>query len=226
MLWTGDPDCQAAHDHLLAELAKAKIHFLPSGTAVSTRRKGNLGEFISLAVGRANDFSLCRVFAANAFNPLSDNSRTDLDLLWLFFGPSAADDFGVVQEVKTTGNASLGYADRLIEDYGKLFSGNFQFTLQSRLGSAANAMEGLGFPSDLCCRTRDLGGISPATSPQVRLTPTLVHERIGANPATKLATIKSTLVSSEGWAPASIDCWSIALQDLDSRLARLAWGQP
>jgi hypothetical protein len=162
-LWAGQPDCQAAHSQLLAALKKSKVTFLPSGTALTTRRKGNLGEFIALTIGCATQFASWRVIAANAHNPLSDNSRTDLDLLWLFFGPSPDQDIGIVQEVKTTADRKLGYADSLIEDYAKLFSTDPQFTLQSRFAVAGNKMEGMGVAPDLCCRARELGGISPAT---------------------------------------------------------------
>jgi len=146
-------------------------------------------------------------------------------LLWLFFGPEPAQDFGVVQEVKTTSDAKLSYADKLIEDYAKLFSTDPQFTLQSRCSVAANVMEALGIGSDLCCRARELAGISPQTSPKVRLLPTLVHELKGAAPVPKLLAVRSTIVSAGEWANSAVQCWSVALESLDDRLARLSWGQ-
>jgi hypothetical protein len=224
-VWTGTPDCQAAHDQLLAALNIANTIFLPVGTALTSHRKGSLGEFIALTVGHVNDLANCRVIAANADNPLSNISRPDLDLLWLFFGATPSEDFGIVQEVKTTEDSGLNYADRLIEDYAKLFDTDPQFTLQSRFGVAANKMEHMRLGVDLCCRTRELGGISPDTSPGVRLVPTLVHERKGARPVPKLIAVKSTIVASEGWRSSSVECWSIALEGLHNRLARLTWGQ-
>ena len=137
--------------------------------------------------------------AANAHNPLSDISRPDLDLLWLFFGETKSKDFAIVQKVKTTEDSGLDYADRLIEDYAKLFDTDPQFTLQSQLGVAANKLEGLHVDVDLCCRTRELGGISPDTSPGVRLFPTLVHER-NVSPSSKTCCYHAcTIVASEGW---------------------------
>ena len=224
-LWVGNPDSQAAHDHLLAALKAGSTQFLASGTALTERRKGNLGEFIALTVGRTNDLQTCRVIAANAHNPLADISRAALDLLWMFFGSKPSEDLGIVQEVKTTGDSALGYANGLILDYAKLFATDPQFTLQSRFGAAANLMEGLGVTTDLCCRTRILGGISPDTSPQIRLIPTLVHESVGATPVPRLLAVKNTIVSTEGWQGSAVRCWSVALEDIEKRLARLSWGQ-
>jgi hypothetical protein len=223
-LWAGKPDSQAAHNQLLTALQAAGTIFLAPTTALTDRRKGNLGEFIALTVGRANDLKACKVIAANAHNPLGDISRAALDLLWLFFGSNPGEDFGVVQEVKTTGDAALGYANRLISDYSKLFATDIQFTLNSRFGAAANIMEGLGVQSDLCCRARDLAGISPDTSPQIRLIPTLVHERKGAAPVPRLLAVKNTIVTAEGWKSSAVKCWSAALDDIEQRLARLSWG--
>ena len=77
--WTGFPDCQAAHVHLLLELKSLGVPLLPTGTALTNRRKGNLGEFIVLTIGRRNDFGPpFRFIAANALDPLSDISP-----LWL-----------------------------------------------------------------------------------------------------------------------------------------------
>jgi hypothetical protein len=131
-----------------------------------------------------------------------------------------------VQEIKTTGATDLNYADRLIEDYGKLFGTDIQFTLQTRLGVAANQMDGMNVDYDLCCRTTQLGGISPVTSPRIRLIPTLVHDDNAHAPVQRLVAVRQTLVSAEGWTGTSVRCWSIALDHLDDRLARLSCGLP
>lgn len=226
VLWVGQPDCQAAHRQLLDALVQAKTAFLPEGTKLTERRKGNIGEFASLVVGRANDFANWKVIAANAHDPLSDISHPSVDLTWFSFGATNTEDLVVVQEVKTTGDSKLSYADKLIVDYGKLFGTDLQFTLQTRLNVAANAMEGLGFARDLCCRARELAGVSADTSPGVALLPTLVHEREGADPMSKLSVVRTTIISTQGWTPAAVSCWSITLQNLESRISRLTWGKP
>jgi hypothetical protein len=83
--WTGFPDCQAAHVYLLLELKSLGVPLLAAGTALTSRRKGNLGEFIALTIGRRNDFRApIRFIAANALDPLSDISRPHIDILCSF----------------------------------------------------------------------------------------------------------------------------------------------
>src|SRR5689334_23062490 len=98
-LWEGSPDCQAAHQQLLDALLKAGATFLPEGTELTERRKGNVGEFAAMVVGNANDFANWRVIAANAHDPLSDISRVSVDLTWFSFGSTKSEDVVVVQEV-------------------------------------------------------------------------------------------------------------------------------
>jgi hypothetical protein len=77
-------------------------------------------------------------------------------------GADALDrQYAVLQEVKTTGANDLTHANRLIEDYIKLFGTDAEVTLQTRLGVAANHMETLNIESEICCRTTEMGGISP-----------------------------------------------------------------
>lgn len=223
MLWAGSPDCDAGHSFLLQAL-KACTGFLPKGTSLTERRKGNLGEFAALNIGK-QAFQNCLVIAANAHNPLSDISRSDIDLMWLGYGASSQDDFAVVQEVKTTVNASLSYANELIRDYDKLFNTDPLCTLQSRCGYAANVLAGFGYSTDVICRTRALGGISATTSPKIRLCPTLVHEKNGADPTTKLLAVRSTIIGAGGWNGSAVRCWSISLENLEQRFARLSWGE-
>ena len=52
----------------------------------------------------------------------------------------------------------------------------------------------------------------------------------GANLSLRTQVLKScyhacTIVASEGWRSSSVECWSIALESLHERLARLTWGQ-
>ena len=44
----------------------------------------------------------------------------------------------VLQEVKTTGSVGLGYADRLLDDYDKLFASNTYLSIHTRLQDIKN----------------------------------------------------------------------------------------
>ena len=69
----------------------------------------------------------------------------------------------------------------------------------------------------------ELAGQSPQTSPQVRLFPTLVHERHESDPRTKMLAIRETLCG-KGWARQAVQAWAIGFFDLNDRLFRLAQG--
>ena len=87
--WCGDPDDDAAHQAVLAWLQAdvAPGTFLAPGSKVSNRVKGNLGEFVTYRLGWYLVFPqgmLCDT--ANAFDPLSDISRSYIDVVWLHLG--------------------------------------------------------------------------------------------------------------------------------------------
>lgn len=82
-LWFGNPDCQAAHDGLIAELRNHTEGWLPASESLNQRLVGNLGEFISFFVGHSSRYERCHVTAANALAPISNIAKPDLDLLWL-----------------------------------------------------------------------------------------------------------------------------------------------
>jgi hypothetical protein len=104
-LWNGDPNCDAAQEFLRDWLRKNAPNYPTAWTKEDTRTQGNLGETIAFCVGAfighvgGQDL---RCFAANAFNPFSGISRSEIDLFWVGFANSAADDFAIHQEVKTT----------------------------------------------------------------------------------------------------------------------------
>ena len=141
-LWRGNSDCQAGHDYLLNELCQQVSFFLPPGSIISARQQGNLGEFIALCIGKDTAYIGAYMFPANAFNPLQDISKSDIDIIWLYISDNNPDDdFVVIQEVKTTVASNLNYADTLVQDYDKLFEVNPQFTLNNRLQSLKNEVE-------------------------------------------------------------------------------------
>jgi len=118
----------------------------------------------------------------------------------------------------------LSLADNLISDYDKLFETDPRFTLQTRLQDIKNKLEYEHKQPELCPRITELAGQSPQTSPQVQLLPTLVHERLGSDPQTKMLAIRETL-SGKGWPRRAVQPWAIGLFDLNTRLLRLATGQ-
>ena len=99
-----------------------------------------------------------------------------------------------------------------------------RLTLHTRLQDIKNKLEFEQRRLDLARRASALAGGSPRTSSQVRLLPTMVHERAGADPQTKMLAIRETLLS-RGWAAGAVVGWAIGLTDLDDRLVRLATGR-
>ena len=227
ILWTGIPDCQTAHQVILQELSSFCTEFLssaPSDDPHLNILKGNIGEFIGFCTGKWNGFASYQAFAANAFTPLSGIAKPDIDIVWLHFGDDPNNDIVVLQEIKTTGSSSLNYADRLIDDYEKLFGPDPAVTLQSRLQGIKNKIEYEHKRKDLCPRISRLGGVSPQTSLQVQLLPTLVYELTGSEPLKKMIAIRSSLCGL-GWLPSSIEAWAIGLSDLNERIVKLAMGK-
>ena len=133
--WHGYPDDDAAHRTILGWLEQEVTSgFNDNDHPVSNRVKGNIGEFIAYKVGANYVFTNGEIAAtANAWNPLSDISQPGLDILWLYFGPTTANDWVAIQEVKTTSQSNLSLADQLVMDYDKLFSEDLRTTLRSRL---------------------------------------------------------------------------------------------
>jgi hypothetical protein len=225
-LWVGNPDCQAAHDGLLAELANHTTAWLDPSGELNERLKGNLGEFITFFIGKAVHYRECRVQAANALAPLSNIAKPELDLLWLYLPEGEPQtDYAVVQEVKTTGGSDLAYARDLLVDYAKLFGVEPQLTLITRLQYAANLLRYHTLRPDLAERVMALAGISPRTCPAIRLTPTLVHDTESDDPTRVLVSVRTVLVVRDGWSDRSVSTWSVSLSTLSERLERLAKGQ-
>lgn len=224
-LWVGTPDCQSAHDALLIWLRENGVTFKTSRAQVLQSIRGNLGESVVFCVGIWNDFRLHTPFAGNALAPLQNISKPGIDILWLVIGTDATGDIAFLQEVKTTAGLDLAYADTVIADYEKLFGTDANLTLHTRLQEIKTVLQYQHKVSrNILLRVSGLAGNSPASSPKIRLVPTLVHDRNSSPPATKMVAIRETLVG-QGWIADAVMPWAIGLTQLDDRLHRLAMGQ-
>ncbi len=226
VLWRGAPS-DAAHAYLLALLEKDHAaSFISASAEMNDRIKGNLGEFLCFRLGVEDDFQDLQLLPPpNAFQPLSRISRAGLDLVWVHFADDPDDDFAVLQEVKVTGDTGLAYASDLPKDYEKMFGTDANLTLHTRLVAAKNEVEFVLGRPDLVPRVTTLAGTSPATSPKVRLVPTLVHDDAAASREGVLRTVRESIIGA-GWQDAQVRAWSVAVDSLNSRFERLAMGKP
>lgn len=224
LAWESDPDHDTAHQTILMWLQSVvTAGFLKSSETLSNAVKGNLGEFVAYKIGAGFVFTNVTIaHTANAWDPLSRISRPDIDIVWLHFGDTETYDWAALQEVKTTGEPSLSLADDLITDYTKLFGEDLRLTLQTRLGALKNKLEQQG-QGVLSPRVTALGGPSPDRARGIRLVPTLLHDA-AHDSLTKMSVVRQVLIG-RGWSSDVVECWSVALADLDDRLARLARGQ-
>ena len=225
LAWEGDPDDDAAHQKILDWLRAAEpVGFLDPTEPLSNITKGNLGEFITFKIGKNHVFAdEAQAEPANAHAPLFPKSGEGIDIVWLHFGETETDDWAALQEVKTTGEASLKLALDLIADYDKLFGEKLRFTLLARLGALKNKLEYRG-QGEFAPRITALVGPSPGSVHGIRLFPTLVHDS-ASNSFANMTHVRQCLIG-QGWPPEVVQCWSISLSNLNDRLARLARGQP
>ena len=222
--WRGDPDQDAAHRTILKWLREVvPAGFLDFKDALPNRVKGNLGEFIAYCIGKNYAFTSVSIASgANTPDPLANISKPDVDIVWLNIGERQADDWAVLQEVKTTGQSSLGLADALVGDYEKLFGEDVRLTLQARLGVLKNKLEQMG-QGHLSSRITQLTAPSPDLARRIFLVPTLLHDAAD-DPSAKMVAVRQALIG-QGWSADAIRCWSVGLEQIDHRLARIARGQ-
>lgn len=223
VLWRGDPDDEGAHRTILQWLRDAvSSGFLSGHQSLSNRVKGNLGEFVAYRIGK-NYFFSNDVFSlpANADHPLRDISKSGIDIMWLHRGSGQSDVWVALQEVKTTGGSSLALADGLVDDYNRLFGEDVSCTLRTSLDSFKNILESVGQEQFVPLLT-GIGGSEPSNARGVRIIPTLFHDS-QVDSFSKMSVVRQTLIG-RGWSSESVQCWSIALSDIDERLARIARG--
>lgn len=193
----------------------------------SNSQKGNLGEFMSFHIARSVYPAPDHIrFSSNALNPLSRISGAGLDLVYVHFdSANPANDLIYIQEVKTTGAGNLNYFDNLTADYKKLFVGDPQLTLQSRIQHIQNLFEFERDDPASSLRVGALAATAPATCSRVRLLPTGISGLGVGHPPTKLSAVRSS-IAAFGWAQANIEPWSVVMSDIEDRLIRLSRGQP
>lgn len=223
LLWIGEPDDDQAHWTIVAWLRSINAAFQAPGTPLSNRTKGNLGEFITYCIGKHHVHPPAMfAYTENAWDPLGNISRPGPDIKWLSIGQNPATDWIIIQEVKTTGTNSLSIANDLITDYAKLFGQNLKLTLRTRLTHLKTQLEQQG-RHDLVPRVTELGGPSAEQSRGVGLAPTLLHDA-SLDSSTKMTAVRQAIIGL-GWPAQAVECWSIQLDDLDTRLNRISGGQ-
>ena len=223
VLWRGDPNDEGAHQTILKWLRDAvSSGFLREHQSLSNRVKGNLGEFVAYKIGKNYFFSNDDLpWTANADHPLRDISKSGIDIMWLHRGSGQSDVWVVLQEVKTTGGNSLALADGLVDDYNRLFGEDVSCTLRTSLDSFKNILESLGH-EQLSPLLTGIGGAEPSNARGIRVIPTLFHDS-QVDSFSKMSVVRQTLIGG-GWSSEVVQCWSIALSDIDERLAQIARG--
>lgn len=225
-VWHGAPDCDAAHQDVLAWLTETGQPFLEPGVNPTTNVFGNVGELIAFRIGRERIQTNGGELVAHAPNvdaPLIDRSRDGVDIVWLHFAEHPSGDWVVLQEVKATADPGLGHAATLLNDYQKLFGTDPRLTLRSRLnGLKAWLSLQLDRPQ-LATRLTGLGGSSPSEATRVRVLPTFVHEASTADPAGRMVLIRQSMLGL-GWPDEAIYCWAVGLEDFATRIDQLVHG--
>jgi len=139
------------------------------------------------------------------------------------FAEEPVADIAVLQEVKTTSDEDMSIVPDLASDYDKLFGTDIKRSMASRLHAVANELQYLAHEPTLALRLREVAKAdAPGRAAQVRLRPTVVHDQ-DLDPSARLGKVYERLVV-QGWNGAAIDSWMIALDELDTRLGRLAGG--
>lgn len=225
--WRGRPSHQAAHNATLSWLKTIPLNFLdaPAPNPLDTRTKGNLGESITAFLGLERSHVGHRCDGPNFLTPLSGISRSEIDLVWLEFNDTDGLDFVWLQEVKTSSDSDLAVARKLTDDYQKLFGTDLERTLATRLQAIAAQIQYRERQPDLAARIRSLCEIRPQDVQQVYLEPTLlVDDTLIDLAETRLIGV-SAAIAGFGWPNGQIKTHLISLDDLESRLSRLASGQ-
>jgi hypothetical protein len=227
----GDPDCAAFYQWIHTELTKVTMQWPPTVTKLTTGRKGNLGEFVSYHVARANGLygkeKGYTVALMGALTPLQNGAPTGLDITILHLDPAGdvTNDCLYIMEVKTTGKLELTYAKALINDYEKLLG---TATVAGSLGQRFNWLQSYlrelhQFSDDALERVGNLFMPEAKDCQSIRLLPTLVHDRNAGDSVAVIALDDvAAEVEKQGWGKSTIEPWSIAISKLTECLIHLS----
>jgi hypothetical protein len=220
VLWRGNPNCTAAQKHVREWLKTSSPNYPVAWAPRNIRLIGNLGESVAFCCSRLAWSPLPRCFSANLGKPLSNMSRSGIDLLWIGFGNTPAEDFAIHQEVKTTLAGNLSYASSLLTDYEKSFGRDQNLTLNTHLQGLKVDLEFTHQEPQLAVRVNALMATSPAHARRLRIVPTLVHDITTADdPVEKLVGIEAQLTAM-GWL--QIETWSIAFTGIGNHFKAMA----
>jgi hypothetical protein len=160
----------------------------------------------------------------SALTPFNPSALTGVDIFTVYLDPNgvAGNDRLYIQEIKTTGAAGLSYSKALIEDYQKLFDTTYPpLSLVSRISAVKGELKfSHRLSSDKLQRVENLVQVTAAGCTQVRLLPTLVHDR-GSDPIGSLTHVVDE-IKKQGWSAGTIEAWSISMTQLASRLVDMA----
>lgn len=224
----GDPDCAAFYAWILHGLKAitSKSH-VPTGEVTNATR-GNLGEFITHAVLRQSGLNGpgYTPLLAGAVAPLAVGAVTGLDLTFVYLDPGGvvANDCLYVIEVKTTEQPDLSYSSRLIDDYQKLFDSTKPSTTLSHRMSfiKGKLLLELNFSEELVERVEALFSNKPEHCVQIKILPTLVHDRSPQANAVHVLDGVAARIHQLGWPKLNIEMQSISLNRLNDCLENLA----
>lgn len=231
LLMRGNPDCGTFYKWIYAELANVTKNWPPKITALTTGRRGNLGEFLSYKVAVVNGLYGKRkgytVALMGALTPLQDGAPTGLDTTIVHLDPSGdtSKDCLYIMEVKTTGAVNLTYATALIGDYEKLLG---KTTVAGSLGQRFNWLLGYlkeihEFSDEEIERVGNLFMPEAKDCKGIRLLPTLVHARnVGDEAAVNALDHVAGEIEKQGWGKKTIEPWSIAISNLTRCLVHLS----
>ena len=214
---------------LLARLSEIVDNvFLPQGSVLTSSQFGNMGEFVSFFVGEhsVDYLSGCHCDARNAYDPFNGMSVSGVDLLWVHLGSAPSEDRLFIQEVKSTAQANLAYANGLIDDYQKLFGIDQRLSLKARVSLLKAKVRSEWNLPDLSHRCSKFVGVDPTECDGVTILPTLVYDTaLSADDVARqrLLYVRGAL-NGHGWNSSQIEMFGIGLQNLETTLTRLALG--
>jgi len=221
--FSGNPSCAIAYKWILNHLRELEVEWLHNGTSkLANSIKGNLGEFIAFNLSEYDGLvgTSYHAFLAGAVRPLADSPDPGLDISFIYLDPAGNedDDRLYIQEVKTTGDSTLAYANALITDYAKLLDSTGSLNLGIRIATLKARMKlERKRPRSEIERIEKLGHPDAAKCTKVRLLPTLVHELSGADAMKKMQQVKAALLA-QGWLDQSIEPRSLGLTNLNEGL--------